>query len=144
MESSQDRDRTHVPCIKGRFLTTGPQRSPRAALSLAAAAVVWTVSVGQPARLLLLYGFSVPFSCSVVSNPLQPHGLQHEGLLVHHQLLELLKLMSIELVTPSSHLILCPLLLLPSIFPSIRVFANESAHQVAKGLELQLQHQSFQ
>ena len=39
----------------------------------------------------------------------------------------LLKLMSIELVIPSSHLILChPLLLLPSIFPSIRVFSNES------------------
>ena len=38
------------------------------------------------------------------------------------------RLMSIELVTPSSHLILCrPLLLLPSIFPSIRVFSNESA-----------------
>ena len=40
----------------------------------------------------------------------------------------LLKLMSIELMMPSSHLILCrPLLLLPSIFPSIRVFSNESA-----------------
>ena len=40
----------------------------------------------------------------------------------------LLKLMSIEPVMPSSHLILChPLLLLPSIFPSIRVFSNESA-----------------
>ena len=40
----------------------------------------------------------------------------------------LLKLMFIELVMPSSHLILCrPLLLLPSIFPSIRVFSNESA-----------------
>ena len=40
----------------------------------------------------------------------------------------LLKLMSIELVMPSSHLMLChPLLLLPSIFPSIRVFSNESA-----------------
>ena len=40
----------------------------------------------------------------------------------------LLKLMSIELVMPSSHLILCrPLLLPPSIFPSIRVFPNESA-----------------
>ena len=39
----------------------------------------------------------------------------------------LLKLVSIELVMPSSHLILCrPLLLLPSIFPSIRVFSNES------------------
>ena len=58
----------------------------------------------------------------------------------------LLKLTSIELVMPSNHLILChPLLLLPSIFLSIRVFSNESAlHQVAKVLELQLQHQSFQ
>ena len=38
------------------------------------------------------------------------------------------RLMSIELVTPSNHLILCyPLLFLPSIFPSIRVFSNESA-----------------
>ena len=41
--------------------------------------------------------------------------------------LSLLKLMSIELVMPSSHLILCcPLFLLPSIFPSIRVFSSES------------------
>ena len=40
----------------------------------------------------------------------------------------LLKLMSIESVMPSNHLILChPLILLPSIFPSIRVFSNESA-----------------
>ena len=43
----------------------------------------------------------------------------------------LLKLMSIELVMPSSHLILCrPLLLPPSIFPSIRVFSNESVLQI--------------
>ena len=46
---------------------------------------------------------------------------------VHHQLPSSLKLMSIELVTPSSHLILCcPLLLLPLIPPSIRVFSSES------------------
>ena len=44
-----------------------------------------------------------------------------------HRLLTLLKLMSIALVMPSNHLILCLLLLLlPSIFPSIRVFSNES------------------
>ena len=43
----------------------------------------------------------------------------------------LLKLMYIELVMPSNHLILCcPLLLLPSIFPSIRVFSSESAHPI--------------
>ena len=47
---------------------------------------------------------------------------------VFHQLLELLKLMSTESVMPSNHLILCrPLLLLPSIFHSIRVFSSESA-----------------
>ena len=53
----------------------------------------------------------------------------------------LCRLMTIEPVMPSNHLILChPLLLLPSIFPSIRVFSNESAlNQVTKVLELQLQ-----
>ena len=49
------------------------------------------------------------------------------GFPVHHQLPELLKLMSIESVMPSNHLILCrPLLLLPSIFPSVGIFSNES------------------
>ena len=49
------------------------------------------------------------------------------GFPVHHQLPELLKTMSTESAMPSNHLILChPLLLLPSIFPSIRVFSNES------------------
>ena len=59
----------------------------------------------------------------------------------------LLTLVSIESVMPSNHLILChPLLLPPSIFPSIRAFSNEpgSSHQVAKMLEFQLRHQSFQ
>ena len=57
----------------------------------------------------------------------------------------LLKLMSMESVLVSNHLILCcPLLLWPSIFPSIRGFFQwvSSSHQVAKVLELQ--HQSFQ
>ena len=49
------------------------------------------------------------------------------GFLVLHHLWSLLKLMSTESVIPSNHLILChPLLFLPSIFPSIRVFSNES------------------
>ena len=48
------------------------------------------------------------------------------GLPVHHHSWSLLKLMSIELVMPSSHVILCHPLLLPSIFPSISVFSNES------------------
>ena len=50
------------------------------------------------------------------------------GLPVHHNSRSLPKLMSTELVMPSNHLILChPLLRLPSIFSSIRVFSNESA-----------------
>ena len=64
----------------------------------------------------------------------------------------LLELMSIESVMQSNCLILCcPLLHVPSVFPSIKVSSNEglfqwagSSHQVAKVLELQLQHQSFQ
>jgi len=57
-----------------------------------------------------------------------------------------LRLTSIKSVMPSSHLILChPLLLLPPMPPSIRVFSNESTlHEVAKVLEFQLQHHSFQ
>ena len=71
----------------------------------------------------------VQFSCSVLSNSLRPHGLQHARLpcpfITNSQ--SLLKLTSIKSVMPSNHLILrCPLLLLPSIFPSIRVFSNES------------------
>ena len=57
----------------------------------------------------------------------------------------LLKLMSTKSVMPSNHLVLChPLLLLPSIFPSIRAFSNESALHLRVAKILQLQHQSFQ
>ena len=53
------------------------------------------------------------------------------GFPVHHQLLEAkFKLMSIETVMPSNHVILCHPLLLSSIFPSIRVFSNESALRI--------------
>ena len=48
------------------------------------------------------------------------------GFSVHHNSQSLLKLMSIESVMPSNHLNRCHLLLLPSIFPSIRVFSSES------------------
>ena len=71
---------------------------------------------------------SVQFSCSVMSDSLWPHGLQHARPPVHHQLPSLLKFTSIELVMPSNHLILCQPLLLPtSIFPSIRALSSESA-----------------
>ena len=63
----------------------------------------------------------------VVSNSLRPRGLQHARLSFTISQSSL-KLMSIESVMPSNHLILCcPLLLSSSTFPSIRVFSNESA-----------------
>ena len=59
----------------------------------------------------------------------QPHELQHARTATNSQ--SSLRLMSIESVMPSSHLILCrPLLLLPPIPPSIRVFSNESALRI--------------
>ena len=62
-----------------------------------------------------------------MSNSLQLHGLQHARLPCPSVSQTLLKPMSIESVMPSNHLILChPLLLPPSVFPSIRVFSNES------------------
>ena len=67
---------------------------------------------------------SVAQSCPTLCDPI---GCSTPGFPVHHQLLEMLKLMSIELVMPFNHLILCrPLLPLPSIFPSFRVFSSES------------------
>ena len=59
--------------------------------------------------------------------PCEPMNCSTPGLTVHHQARSLLKPMSIESVIPSNHLILCcPLLILPSVFPSIRVFSSES------------------
>ena len=70
----------------------------------------------------------VQFSCSVMSNSVTPWTEACQASLSITNSLSLLKLMSIKLVMPSNHLILCrPLLLLPSIFPSIRVFSNELA-----------------
>ena len=66
-------------------------------------------------------------SHSVVSDSFRPYGLQHARLPVLHHLPKFAQTHFLESVMPSNHLILChPLLLLPSIFPSIRVFTNES------------------
>ena len=103
---------------------------------------------------IMALSFSAQFSRSVVSDSLRPHGLQysrlpcpsptpgaysnscpssHDG--CHHGWM------------PYNHFIhCCPLLLPPSIFPSIRVFFQgvSYSHQMAKVLEFQLQRQSFQ
>ena len=70
---------------------------------------------------------SIQFSCSVVSDSVTPWNAACQGSLSITNSLSLLKLMSVESVMPSNHIILChPLLLLPSVYPSIRVFSNES------------------
>ena len=67
---------------------------------------------------------SVAQSCPTLCNPMD---CSMPGFPVHHQLPEIAKLMCIESVRPSNHLILChPLLLLPSMFSNIKVFSDES------------------
>ena len=71
------------------------------------------------------------FSGSVMSDSLQPHEPQHTRLPCPSLSPRVCSNSSIESVMPSNHLIFCcPLLLLPSVFPSIRVFSNESALHV--------------
>ena len=71
---------------------------------------------------------SVQFSHSVVTNSATPGPAPRQASLSITKYQRLAKFMSIESVMPSKNLSLCrPLLLLPSIFPSIRVFSNESA-----------------
>ena len=72
--------------------------------------------------------FHIQFSCSVVSTGAAPWIATQQASLSVTISQSLLKLIAIQLVMPSSYLILWgPLLLLPSIFPNIRVFSNESA-----------------
>ena len=67
---------------------------------------------------------SVAQSCPTLCNPMDCSSLDSLSFTISQSLL---KLMSIELVMPPNHLVLChPILLLPSIFPSIRFFSNES------------------
>ena len=73
-------------------------------------------------------GSSVQLVAQLCLTLCDPMNHSTPGFPVHHQLPKNTKLMSIELVMPSNHLILChPLFLLPSIFPSIGIFSNESA-----------------
>ena len=73
----------------------------------------------------------VQFSHSVMSDSVTPWNAACQASLSITNFQNLLKLMSIESVMPSNHLILCcPLLLPPSIFPSIRVFSDESVLRI--------------
>ena len=84
---------------------------------------------------LVLWLSSVQFSSVAQSCPTlsTPWTAAHQASLSITNSQSLLKLMSIELVIPSNHLILCHLLLFPpSIFPSIRVFSNESVLRIRR------------
>ena len=71
------------------------------------------------------------FSCSVMSDSATPWTASRQASLSTPNSRSSPKPMSIESVMPSNHIILChPLLLLPSIFPSIRIFSNESALRI--------------
>ena len=133
-QSSRPRDWTQVSCIVGRFCTSWATRE----------ALTFSKDVQQ----ILFDGFVVVVQLlNHVWIFETPWTVAHQASLSFTVSQSLLKLMSIDLVMPSNHLILChPFLLLPSIFPSIRVFFKRvgPSHQVAKVLELQLQLQSFQ
>ena len=76
----------------------------------------------------ILQFISVAQSCPTLCDPM---GCSTPGFPVLHYLPEFAQTLSIESVTPSNHLILCcPLLFLPSIFPSIRVFSKELARHI--------------
>ena len=104
--------------------------------------VIWvkfTHSTNQIAETLKNVQFSSVNSLSCVWLFVTPWTAAHQISLSITNSRSLLKLISSESVMPSNHLTLChPLLLPPSIFPSIRVFSNESA--LHKVLEFQLQH----
>ena len=79
-------------------------------------------------NIILIYLYISSVQSLIMSDSLWPHGLQHSRLPCPSLFPNLLKLKSIESVMPSNHLILChPVLPLPFIFPSIRVFYSESA-----------------
>ena len=97
-------------------------------------ATPWTAARQDSLSFTISWSFSsVQFSSVAQLRPTlcDPMNCSTPGLPVHHQLPESTQTMSIESVMSSNHLLLCrPLFLLPSIFPSIRVFSNESALRI--------------
>ena len=92
---------------------------------------------------MMAMGSFVVQSLSRVQLFATPRTATHQASLSSTISQSLIKFMSIESVMPTNHLALChPLLLLPSIFPNIRILSRvSSSHQVAKVLELRLQQQ---
>ena len=90
--------------------------------------LLWGAPVSVTFEMRLCSAHMLLFSHSVVSDSVTPWTAARQASLSFTISWSLLKLMSIESMMPSNHLIFCPaLLLLPSIFPSIRVFSSELA-----------------
>ena len=140
---SQPRDRTQVSCIVGEFFTSWATREAPCRAHYVKWQNGWSASWHQDCRettliaaLLAIAGTwkppkrpsaSQPSSRSVVSDSATLWNAARQASLSITSSRSLLKLMPIESVMPSSHFILCrPLLLLPPIPPSVRVFSNES------------------
>ena len=104
------------------FLSPGNLPDPRTEPTLhALAGRFFTAEPPRDTSMVLFYSVQ---SCPTLCDPMD---CSMPGLPVHHQHPELLKHMSFKSVMPTNHLILCcSLLLLPSIFPSIRDFSDES------------------
>ena len=121
MQSSGSRARTGVPCVGKQSQPLDHKRSPLVLLNWARSywsvdTTVWSVS---------------QFSRSVVSDSVTPWIAARQASLSITNSRSLLKPMSIESVMPSNHLFLCcPLLFLPPICPSVRVFSNESTLRI--------------
>ena len=142
--SAPPRNWAHIFCIAGRFFTTVPStkllkftwNSDISDLVFAFCVLFWSF------YFVLGYQFSsVQFNRPVVSDSATPWTAASQASLSNSNCHSLLKLMTLESVMPSNHLILCCLLLLqPSIFPSIRVFSRRvsSSHQMAKVLQFHL------
>ena len=128
------------PALAGRLLTTGSPGKSFVAFKFSFS-IFWVlvsfltigciVHTDAFITFLLFYQFSSVYSLSRVRVFETPWTAARQASLSITNSQSLPRLMSIESVMPSNHLILCrPLLLQPSIFPSIRVFSNESALRI--------------
>ena len=116
--SSWLKDQTQVSCIAGRFITIWATREALIVVDIGQINLGSLSPADHPVLWQSILTAEVHFMLSKANGVLGDRGLSF-----------LFKY--IELVMPSNHLILCcPLLLLPSIFPSIRVFSNESALRI--------------
>ena len=137
VESSQTRDRTHVSCTGRQILYHSATREAQKTHSyLDQGSPTSRPRTGTSCQIsgsirLEVKCTKMLFSRSVVSDSATTWTEARQASLSFTISRSLLKLMSIESEMPSNHLVLCcPLLLLPSIFPSIRVFSNDSALRI--------------